>query len=223
LRNRHFTGRTSILDEMHLAIAKAHASSDLAFVILIGLGGTGKTQIASEYTYLHQQDYQSIFWVNAATKQSAETGFVVIAQRLVREYARISHGAPNYLSIAKYLDMVDVFDENGDLSENIKNSDKIVKGVKSWFSKNENNGWLLVLGNVDDLNNSDIDTFIPTTSHGTVIMTSRRTDSAALGIGLDVDVMEEEEGKALLSKSASLEGKYSTKVSMFPSGSYWDD
>ncbi|KAH0604050.1 uncharacterized protein H6S33_007081 [Morchella sextelata] len=94
LRNRHFTGRTSILDEMHLAIAKAHASSDLAFVILIGLGGTGKTQIASEYTYLHQQDYQSIFWVNAATKQSAETGFVVIAQRLVREYARILTGRP---------------------------------------------------------------------------------------------------------------------------------
>lgn len=99
----------------------------MAFVILIGLGGTGKTQIASEYTYLHQQEYQSIFWVNAATKQSADTGFVVIAQRLVREYARISHGAPNYLSIAKYLDMVDVFDENGDLSQNIKIATKLSK------------------------------------------------------------------------------------------------
>ena len=47
-----------------------------------GLGGIGKTQMAVEYAYRHQQDYQAIFWVRADTHEALVSGFVALAELL---------------------------------------------------------------------------------------------------------------------------------------------
>lgn len=55
--------------------------------------------------------------------------------------------------------------------------------------------------NVDDIDSFDIRDFFPEASRGTIIITSRRPESARLGIGLEVDVLSDEDGLELLNKT----------------------
>jgi tetratricopeptide (TPR) repeat protein len=75
-RNRFFTGRESLLQQLHAALAVQDR------VALSGLGGVGKTQTAVEYAYLHGDEYAVIFWVSAETEGAINRGFVEIARLL---------------------------------------------------------------------------------------------------------------------------------------------
>ncbi len=66
-RNRFFTGRDALLEDLHAALQARDR------VALSGLGGVGKTQVALEYVYLHGADYDAIFWVNAESTSTAAT------------------------------------------------------------------------------------------------------------------------------------------------------
>ncbi|GHO53832.1 helix-turn-helix domain-containing protein [Ktedonobacter robiniae] len=79
-RNPLFTGRTKALASMNDYFnAQSQNSLPLA---LSGLGGTGKTQIAIEYAYLHQKDYQAIFWLSGSRHDALYADFVELATLL---------------------------------------------------------------------------------------------------------------------------------------------
>ena len=75
-RNLFFTGRENLLKSLHNALRSYQA------VALSGLGGIGKTQIAVEYTYRHQNDYTAILWVNASSREILITEFGSLARTL---------------------------------------------------------------------------------------------------------------------------------------------
>lgn len=80
LRNAFFTGRDSLLEQLHAAF---HAGRTAIFVqTLNGLGGIGKTQAALEYAYRYASSYQAIFWVAADPQGDLLADFVSIAQFL---------------------------------------------------------------------------------------------------------------------------------------------
>lgn len=81
-RNPFFTGRDDILQRLHAVLHQQHATALTQSWALSGLGGIGKTQTALEYAYRHRQDYQCIFWANAATRDSLLADFVKIAALL---------------------------------------------------------------------------------------------------------------------------------------------
>src|SRR2546430_4916689 len=60
-RNPNFTGRDDLLVRLRDRLASA---SGLPHA-LVGPGGVGKTQLATEYAYRHRDDYDLIWWIAA--------------------------------------------------------------------------------------------------------------------------------------------------------------
>jgi len=55
LRNRNFTGRDRLLDDLRTALSSGHPAA--LTQAITGLGGVGKTQFAVEYAYRHATGY----------------------------------------------------------------------------------------------------------------------------------------------------------------------
>jgi NB-ARC domain len=75
---------------------------------------------------------------------------------------------------------------------------KVVEAVKCWLR--DHKGWLLILDNVEDL--SLVREFLPTVQQGSVVLTTRRGETAPIAEALTLDVLSEEEGIRFLLKRA---------------------
>ncbi|WP_394363060.1 FxSxx-COOH system tetratricopeptide repeat protein [Amycolatopsis sp. SB7-3] len=76
-RNPNFTGRDELLDQL----TKRLSSGTTAVLpsALHGLGGIGKTQMAAEYIYRHLQDYDLVWWIDAAHTTQIRAGLTELA------------------------------------------------------------------------------------------------------------------------------------------------
>jgi tetratricopeptide (TPR) repeat protein len=79
-RNPFFTGRDVLL--IQLAMALRSGAGPVQPQAIIGMGGIGKTQIALEYAYRFQEDYQAVLWAQADTHEVLFSAFVTCAQLL---------------------------------------------------------------------------------------------------------------------------------------------
>ncbi|MFI6307005.1 FxSxx-COOH system tetratricopeptide repeat protein [Amycolatopsis thailandensis] len=79
-RNPNFTGRDELLDQL----TKRLSSGTTAVLpsALHGLGGIGKTQMAAEYIYRHLQDYDLVWWIDAAHTTQIRAGLTELASLL---------------------------------------------------------------------------------------------------------------------------------------------
>lgn len=161
-------------------------------MVLHGLGGIGKTQLAVRYAYKFSEMYYSTWWINCSTKDSITRSFFDIANTLVSHHA----------GKLKEFGLAAVCDEYGSLATTKEMPQKIVDCVIRWLERPGNVNWLLVLDNIDDL---DIfsESIIPK-HNGTIIMTTRRPECLRFGIGLEVQEMEERDAVQLLLKTSGL-------------------
>ena len=206
-RNSSFTGREEYLNRLHAYVSGSHdAEESCSRVVISGLGGTGKTQLALEYTYRHEESFDSNWWVNAQSLQSTQTDFLHIAQRLVRHYADPSRSnAATYSQVSRYLGIENLVDEDGEIQLNENPASLIVSAVKEWLCRDGNTRWLLVFDNVDDPESFNIRDFIPETRLGNIIMTSRCLEIERFGPKINLEAMLEEEGINLLSRACRRE------------------
>ena len=207
-KNDSFTGRDRELAEIHKALQNADAAiSHRRVVALHGLGGIGKTQLATQYAYIHQKDYTSIWWVNASTKHTLSRDFVGIAQRLLSYHTKNTAGTtslkPDNTRIAVALGLPPgVVNQNGELSVSRDLTEAVVNAIISWFAAEDNNRWLLIFDNYDDLRNVNIYDFLDPSSSGSILITSRSRDTCRIGKAVEVQEVTEDEALEILRKSA---------------------
>ena len=205
-RNENFTGRDRELAEIHNTLQSADVTTFRRRVMALhGLGGIGKTQLAIQYAYIHQKDYTSVWWVNAATTQSLSQDFLGIAQQLLSYHIRFTAAGLKLdnARIAVALGLPpDIVGQNGELNVSRDTTEIVVNAVKSWFATEDNNRWLLIIDNYDDLGNVNIFDFLHPSSSGSIIVTSRSRDTRRIGKELEVQEVAEEEALEILRKSA---------------------
>lgn len=141
-------------------------------IVLHGLGGIGKTQLAARYARRYRDRYSAVFWLNSKDKDTLKQGFLNVAERIVHDHPSLK----NLETICK----------SGNL-------DEAVQAVKRWLSNARNTDWLLIYDNYDNptLPGEDkprtfsIASFLPGVEHGVVIITTR---SSRLRIGHQISV-----------------------------------
>jgi hypothetical protein len=83
-RNPNFTGRGPDLDKLAAALA---AGTAVTVHSVHGLGGVGKTRLATEYAHAHATKYDVVWWVAAEEPASIPDQFAALAARLGLEPA----------------------------------------------------------------------------------------------------------------------------------------
>jgi NB-ARC domain len=142
-------------------------------VVLHGLGGIGKTQLAIKYAQDHSKDYLAVLWLNGNDVDSLEQSLADAAQRLRDEHPKSS----------ALKAMVE-----------LPNPSEIARAMVRWLGRSSNQRWLLVFDNVDNPilpshpdGAYEIGRYLPVARHGHVIVTTRLSE---LDIGTSVPVKQ---------------------------------
>lgn len=78
----HFVARQEELAEIHKTLG---SDGSRRTVVLHGLGGIGKTQLAVAYSKRHNRGYSAIFWLNSKDEDSLKQSFAKVARQILRE------------------------------------------------------------------------------------------------------------------------------------------
>lgn len=119
--NPFFTGREDLLELLLERLSARREAMLTQPQALYGLGGIGKTQVATEFVFRYVDHYSHVFWLKAADRETLVADFVALAQLL----------------------------ELPEPPKDEQYETRLVASVKRWLSDHE--GWLLVLDNADDL------------------------------------------------------------------------
>lgn len=154
-----FVGRSEELDVVHGGL---QYDGSRKTVVVHGLGGMGKTQLALAYAQRHRDEYSAVLWVNSKDTDTLKQGYAAAARRIYREHPSLVH--------------LKAVAEGGDL-------DEAVEAVKRWLSSAGNDRWLVVYDNYDTpklpgcdgagARAFDIRPFFPEAHHGAVLITTR--------------------------------------------------
>ena len=69
-------GREPELTAMETILKPNNLSTEQRVLVLGGMGGIGKTQLAIAYAKCHRHSYESIFWLNATSSQTLEASLL---------------------------------------------------------------------------------------------------------------------------------------------------
>jgi hypothetical protein len=142
-----FIGREAELKQMEAILLPSSHSLTRKVLILGGMGGIGKTQLAITYAKRHHSSYSSIFWLNATSKSALITSLRRLAPQILPS------------------ETINQLDD-----------DKLWAQISLWLSKLENSRWLLIFDNYDDPNQYQIEQYYPSVAHGSIIITTRQPD-----------------------------------------------
>jgi RecA/RadA recombinase len=141
-----FVGREDVLTRIETGFS---LGTTPRIVVVRGLGGQGKTQIALRYCYQAQSNgIRAIFWVDATSENSMIKSFTSISNS-IKHPRQVLHDSPE--SRARF----------------------VLEKLRTWPEP-----WLIVFDNHDDPSAFNIRDFIPQArEHGFVLVTSRHADT----------------------------------------------
>jgi tetratricopeptide (TPR) repeat protein len=163
--------------ELDEKLASQHRTASPRAVAVIGLGGTGKTQLVLNYIEQHEAEYDTVLWIDVREKETARASF----ERCCRALSLPVEPSP----------------EDQPLQDV-----PCVQAVLVWLrARAEEHKWLTVVDNADDLS-WDVSSIIPRGKAGTVLVTSQDGQASRLLGGripaVKVDAMQPEEAVRLV-------------------------
>jgi len=169
----HFVRRETLYARLQMLFDCANTTSTPLIVVLIGMGGAGKTQLALEYCRRMKDSRRlgAIFWLDASSRNTLYSSMETAAKQLLPDR---------------------VFD----------NPDAAVASVNDFLSS-WSERWLLVfdhLDNPEDL--PGILNFFPASHRHSILITSRHAGSKELGQSIEFDHTKKGEGLQLLLRSS---------------------
>lgn len=141
---RHFVGRVKEIYCMQDFLRPHEASRKLRRLVLGGTGGIGKSQLAFAYTLQHKNCYTSVIWLNATSQEELKASLRLAIQGIV-----------------SVEEMAQLCDED------------VLARAHASLCDISHTQWLLVFDNHDHPERFNIDCYIPTARHGSVIITTR--------------------------------------------------
>ncbi|HEU5382293.1 MAG TPA: hypothetical protein VFV38_43315, partial [Ktedonobacteraceae bacterium] len=120
--NPYFVAPKQALQRLHRGFRTSSPTLSSPIQAITGLGGMGKTQLATEYAFTYRSTYpQGIFWVRADSSAALLADYLALAEREnVLPMSTLAH-----------------------------DPDQMVKVITTWFR--DHGEWLLVLDNADNL------------------------------------------------------------------------
>lgn len=119
-------------------------------LVVGGLGGMGKTQLAVAFGTRHYQEDSSVFWLDASSEDAVKDSFRILAETIF-----------------------DVRDPT------ILANEQSIVHTKRWLSDRRNTRWLLIFDNYDDPESYRVEQYYPDVLHGSIIVTTRRPELLA--------------------------------------------
>ena len=167
-------------------------------MVLSGLGGMGKTQLAIEFATQNQFRFSAVLWLDGRSED-----------RLKQSVAKMADKIPR----GQIPDL-----GRGHTTLDAANLDIVVKHVLDWLSILENNNWLIVFDNVDldhndpepDSDAYDVKRYFPETLHGSVLITSRLNNLSGLGFMLRLERVDRSQAKVIFTNGygRNFEGEF---------------
>jgi hypothetical protein len=201
LPNYYFTGRGQEIDLIDKAVRLSPCGGQ-KLLILYGLGGVGKSEIAAEYSRRYASAFSGVFWINGRNYNTILLSYRAIANQVLN-ISRDSRCNGNSLFYDETLLGLRVWNPASHSLAYLKDN---CEAVKAWLARPSNQNWLLVFDNVDDMEGFNLLSLMPTVQHGHIILTTRRRQTLRLGTSLEIDTMREEDAVDLLLKSSHLIG-----------------
>ncbi|KAL7268241.1 hypothetical protein RUND412_009146 [Rhizina undulata] len=187
-RNPKFYGRKDVFDrlcqilELDNQVDTSHIGADAQHdlnrktVVLHGLGGMGKSQIALEYAHRFSRFYTAIFWIDADDISRAADSMRKILEQLVAHYKTKWRSSPDLEEIANILGIAGSIDSSGRLDKAA--TDTAIETIHNWLAASGNHGWLLLVDNYDNADEDRLEDLIPTCDWGSVIITTRLSNQS---------------------------------------------
>src|SRR5271155_717942 len=130
-----------------------HAQNVRTWWPSVDLEGMGKTQLSIHFARRFVDTYSSIFWLNAQDESTLKAGLVKIATQVLEE--------PSV--------------------NNSSEEERIVQQMQQWFSRPDNDKWLVVFDNYDNprvphitsTTSYDIRDYFPHRVQGSILITTR--------------------------------------------------
>ena len=192
-----FHGRENYLQELNrILVADYQGGKQGTSLLLHGLGGVGKSELAIKFVSDHESAYPFIIWIAADTIQKVR----IAIGKAFRELGLVvdSSGEPSGFVWRNWLAETGKLELTVSISRN-----KQTKGYAD--------GWLLVFDNVEE--ETVLREFWPRSKNGTIIATSRSPHIASTLMDHDIEVlpMTIDQSIDLLSKLLPI--KYQSAVS----------
>lgn len=200
-QNPHFTGREYELESVNRVLNERATHPHAKSVVLTGVSGVGKTQIALEYAHRHRDTYASIFWIDGSSESAAVSSITSILRQILVHYDMHYLGIDN----PRYDFIEKAVRESNTAHERRKGCDMTpIEAFIRWLSLRRNRSWLLIVDNVDDLEGWDVGSVLPNTHWGATIITSRSSDLALYGDSIQVNEMDERDAISLFSLTSGI-------------------